>query len=153
MSREADRAILEGLYGLRVPAAEGLGIVAEVAAALAIGLALAALAGLALVLISGQVQRQPTRRQRVLAQLEAARGLPDDERLLAKAHLLRELTTTETADKGESWLTRATRQFGLPPKAAALLKDGLYRPTPATDASALEALDTALANAARRVKG
>lgn len=150
MSREGDLAILEGLHALRPPPAGTTELVAEIVAALAIGLAVAALTYMLLRVSGAQAGRAPSRRATALARLEAARQLPEAERLLAQAHLLRDLTETEAPASAEPWLSRAARQFDLPDAALAPLRHALYRPGASPD---LAALEKALTAAARRLRG
>ncbi|MEM8698522.1 MAG: hypothetical protein AAGF44_05090 [Pseudomonadota bacterium] len=128
-----DSVLLDGLAGLRLPAEAPL---PDVAAAFALGLALVALAGALL----GLFARTPPRlRDRALARLADLGELPPGERMLALAHLLREVTDQVAPEAdGRNWLDRAQRCFDLPPEAVAGLGIALYQPGVEPDPAPLE---------------
>lgn len=89
---------------------DGMAVVADTLAALAVGLILASLVGLLLRLLSS---RRQTTGQSALARLDETRALPPDERLFAQAKLLRDVEVS--------------------PDLRRDVRDVLYRPTPNPD--------------------
>ena len=125
--------ILDTLHGLRV---DSVATLPDVTAAFALGLMLAALGGYLLRLLG---PHSPRLRDRALARLDATRALPPRERMLALAHLLRDVTDAVAPEvDGRNWLDRAQRRFDLPPEALAGLGAALYRPGDAPDPVPLE---------------
>ncbi len=120
--------ILHGLYGLRLP---GLGI-AEIAIALSLGLGVAALGALALTTFQPR-----TRRVSAAKRVTTAQALPDAERIMLLAELLRELTDG-LAPGEDRWTNRATRDLDLPPDLMTDLDRALYHPDADIDVTALE---------------
>ncbi|MEL6477850.1 MAG: hypothetical protein AAFR17_11035 [Pseudomonadota bacterium] len=129
----ADPRILEDLRGLRF---EETATLPDVAAGFAVGLALAALAGMALGLVG---RHSPRLRDRALARLSDLADLPPAERMLALAHLLREVTDAVAPEGGgRNWLDRAQRRFDLPPEAMSGLGAALYQRGEVPDPAPLE---------------
>ena len=108
-------------------------------AALGLGLLAAGLAAVAI-----RAFRARPRRPGLHARIAAARALPQPDRAMVLAALLRDRTDREAP--GETpWPDRAVAAFGLDQATARRLGD-LYRPGPAPDSDALE---TALVAAGR----
>ena len=132
-------AFLQELHGLRLDA-PGF---AEVALALGAGLILAALIGVLL-----QRFRQPMPALRAEDTVQAARELPEAERVTILASLLRELTDREAPGRAP-WVERA-RELGVAPNLLHDLGDALYRPDASID---VQELERAVLGAARKVGG
>lgn len=116
MAEAADPLI--GLHGLRTldpTLADGLG-------ALALGLLIAA----TVFGLWGLRPRVKARSAGPAARLQAARALPPDERIVALAGLLRDLTDRH-APGPDPWTARAVRHFHLPADSFAVLGPALYR--------------------------
>ncbi|MEO1492188.1 MAG: hypothetical protein AAFV19_08555 [Pseudomonadota bacterium] len=116
MPEDAD--ILAGLYGLReVPPS-----ILDVIAALALGLVLAGLIGMGLSAFRGR-----SRRQRWQDRLAMTHSLPEPEKTLHLAMLLRDATEQTSPGSGR-WTERAARRFEFDAAEISSLSEALYRP-------------------------
>ncbi|GJE46377.1 DUF4381 domain-containing protein [Methylobacterium soli] len=122
---------LDGLRGLHLPSAAGT-IQGEIVAAVALGFLAALLVGLARAL---RGRRRASLRRAALRELDAARALAPEARLVAQARLLRRVARTlegdaATAERGAAWAARLDRIFATDffgQGAGRVLVDGLYR--------------------------
>lgn len=119
--------ILSSLHGLRLPE-PGL---ADLAAALAVGLCVAGLAGM----VAGSFHKRRERRS-YADRVAAIRLLPEPDRAPALGWLLQELTET-CAPGTDAWTDRAVRHFKLDAGLQDLI-GGLYRPGATIDTARLE---------------
>lgn len=130
MPEHAD--LLLGLHGLRT---DGPGI-SEIVLACALGLLLAMIVGATLRTIT---RRASTNSNSQRARVAAVRAMPDAEKVVALANILRDLTERR-APGPEPWLVRAERAFRLPADIHSALEDSLYLPGGGPAPDALERL-------------
>jgi hypothetical protein len=136
MAGSAD--VLAGLRDIRMPAAGGTDILAEVGAAFAIGL----LAAILLALLARLVARRPpSLRQAALTDLARTRFLAPDERVFAQARLLQRVSEALGAP-GSQWPAELDRRLGtdfFTHGAGRHLHEDLYKPGTALDPDRLDA--------------
>ena len=134
---------LDQLRGLHLPSQAGA-IQGEVVVAVALGFLAALLVGLVRAL---RGRRRATLRRAALRELDAARALAPEARLVAQARLLRRVARTlegdaAAAERGEAWAARLDRIFAtdfFSRGAGHVLVDGLYRRRAEPDAGTVDA--------------
>ena len=139
-----DTDVLAGLRDIRMPSVGTSDILADVAAAFALGL----LAAILVALLARLVARRPqSLRQAALAELARTRALAPDERLFAQAHLLQRLSGALGAREthgasGGHWPAVLDRCLGTDffmHGAGRHLRENLYKPGSALDPDRLDA--------------
>lgn len=122
-----DEAVLSGLHGLR----ETPPGIAEVLAAFALGLLIASA-----VSIGASMFRSTSARPDLAGRLAHLRTFPEQDRAIALAGMLKELTDRKVAGDAP-WPERAASSFGLGETTVVRLGQ-LYETGPALDSEALE---------------
>ncbi|KAB1075616.1 DUF4381 domain-containing protein [Methylobacterium planeticum] len=147
---------LDQLRGLHLPGAAGA-IQGEIVAAVALGFLAALLVGL---VRSWRGRRRATLRRAALRELDAARALEPEARLVAQASLLRRVARglegdAAATERGEAWAARLDRLFAtdfFSRGPGQVLVGGLYRRRAEADANLSGTLDAELARLLARIK-
>ncbi|MDR7035510.1 MULTISPECIES: DUF4381 domain-containing protein [Methylobacterium] len=145
---------LADLRGLHLPANAAGAIQGEVVAAIILGFTAALLVG---AIRYWRARRGSTVRRAALRDLQAARGLEPEARLVAQARLLRRTARTLDGDgvadlRGADWAARLDRIFATDffgKGAGRVLVDGLYGRRATPD---VEAIDAELARLLARIR-
>lgn len=122
-----DEEILAGLHDLRMIPIDGF----EIVAAVALGLLIAGTLGIVFLMF-----RKAPKPDALESRIALARKLPDAQRTLALAGLLKDLTDQKTPGAAP-WPERAERAFDLDARCVNLLKQ-LYEPGALPDPDAIE---------------
>ncbi|GEP02851.1 DUF4381 domain-containing protein [Methylobacterium oxalidis] len=143
-------ASLADLRGLHLPANAAGAVQGEVVAAIILGFVAALLVG---AVRAWRTRRRSTVRRAALRELQAARGLEPEARLVAQARLLRRTARTLDGDavadlRGAAWAARLDRIFATDffgQGAGRILVEGLYgRRAASPDVEAIDAEITRL---------